>query len=194
MTGNEHIHLVFMLEEESAQHFLEALLPELLPNSVSFQCIPHQGNTDLKRSIRRKLPAWRNTPGIKTVFIILHDQDNCDCIALKNHLRQLCAPSNRHPLIRIICRELEAWYFGDLDAVQKVFPKFSANLYKNKARFRNPDAIDKPGKELKNIIPNFGKIHAAKEIPKHMDIRNNTSASFHHTISGIRRLTGCLAS
>ena len=194
MTGNEHIKLVFMLEEKSAKHFLDALLPGLLPKAVKFRCIPHEGKSDLQRSIPIKLKAWRNTPGIKTVFIILHDQDNHDCIALKNRLRQLCAPSNRHPLICIVCRELEAWYFGDLDAVQKVFPQFSANRYKNKAKFRNPDAITKPGKELEKIIPSFSKPHAAKEIPKHMDIRNNTSASFHHTISGIRKLTGCLAS
>lgn len=57
---------------------------------------------------------------------VLHDQDSHDCKQLKQQLKRLCDQNNKHKLlIRIVCRELEAWYFGDLDAVEKAFPSFA---------------------------------------------------------------------
>ena len=175
-----------MLEEESAKHLLDVILPQILPSCVTFLCIPHRGRGDLQKSIPIKLRAWR-TPD--TFFVILHDQDSHDCKALKSYLQELCEASSQHnPLIRIVCRELEAWYFGDLGAVQKAFPAFSSANYRNKPRFRNPDAIRKPSKELAQIVKKFHKGSAAREVPKHMDINNNTSVSFNHLISGVKNL------
>ena len=190
MANSAPIHFVFMLEEESAKFLLEGLLPKilssgtLLPN-VSFQYIPHQGKSDLQKSIPRKLAAWKKP---NSFFVILHDLDaNPDCIALKNELRLLCMNANQHePLIRIICQELEAWYFGDLDAVQKAFPEFNAAQYKRKPRYRHPDEIHNPSKALNKIVKNFTKGLAARTVPQYMDIENNTSVSFNHTITGIR--------
>ena len=140
----------------------------------------------MRKSIPIKLKAW-NVPD--TLFVILHDQDSHpDCVKLKNDLRELCASSKHTPLIRIVCRELEAWYFGDLDAVQQAFPNFSATKYKNRAKFRNPDGIVKPGDELKRIIGDFDKGRASREVPKYMDIDNNESVSFNRTINGIKNL------
>lgn len=174
-----------MLEEESAKNFLDVLLPKILPSGITSLCVPHRGKDDLQKSIPRKLTTWL-VPN--TFFVILHDQDNHDCVILKNELQRLCDPSsNQHtPLIRIICRELEAWYCGDLDAVQKAFPGFIAARYKNKSRFQNPDNIVKPSNELKKIVKEFSKNRAAREVPQHMDIDNNTSVSFNHMITGVR--------
>ena len=184
MTDGAPINLVFMLEEESAASFLEALLPRILPASVSFQCIPHEGKSDLQRSIPRKLRAWRAP---NSFFIILHDLDNNpECMDLKNRLRQLCAQARHAPLIRIACRELEAWYFGDLDAVAMAFPQFNAAKYKNKREYRRPDAIVKPSEELKKICKGFNKGSAARIAPQHMDIDNNKSVSFKHMIEGVK--------
>ena len=169
MTNTTPINLVFMLEEPSAKYFLEKLLPQIIPSSVTFQCIPHQGMSDLQRSIPIKLNNWL-TPN--SYFVILHDQDSHDCLTLKNQLQQLCAQAKQHtPLIRIVCQELEAWYFGDLDAVGIAFPRFNANRYVNKARYRHPDSIVKPSKELKRIVEGFRKGQAAKTIPKHTTVR-----------------------
>ena len=176
-----------MLEEESAKQLMEVLLPKILPSCVTFRCIAHHGKSHLQKSIPNRLKALGDRPN--TFVIILHDRDrHPDCVALKNHLRGLCASSNHDPLIRIVCRELEAWYFGDLDAVQQAFPGFSATKYKNRAKFRKPDDIVNPGNELKRIIGNFNKGRASKEVPKYMDIDNNKSVSFNHTINGIRNL------
>ena len=186
------INLVFMLEEESAKHLLKELLPRILSESqsetqtVTYKLIPHQGKGDLQKSIPIKLKAWL-TPN--TFFIILHDQDSHDCRKLKHKLKQLCVQNNKHkPLIRIVCQELEAWYFGDLDAVEKAFPSFRANKYKNKRRFKNPDAINKPSDELKLIVRGFNKGIAAREVPRHMNIDMNTSTSFNHLICGLQNL------
>ena len=177
-----------MLEEASAMHLLDVILPKILPSCVTFLCIPHRGRGDLQKSIPIKLRAWR-TPD--TFFVILHDQDSHDCKALKSYLQELCEASSQHnPLIRIVCRELEAWYFGDLDAVQKAFPKFNADKHRNKRRYKYPDAITKPSKELKKIVTGFSKGSAAREVPQYMDIGNNTSVSFNNTITGIKNLVG----
>ncbi len=185
MSNSAPIHLVFMLEEESAKSFLQGLLPKILPSCVIPLYISHEGRQDLQKSIPIKLRAWRAP---NTFFIILHDQDNHDCKALKGHLRQLCVSSYHNPLIRIVCRELEAWYCGDLEAVKKVFPKFNADNYKEKHRFQTPDSIEKPANVLKQIDHNFNKRRAAREIPKHMDVYNNKSCSFNHMIAGVKKL------
>ena len=183
------INLVFMLEEESAKHLLKELLPRILSGfeqRVTCRLIPHQGKGDLQKSIPIKMKAWLAP---NTFFIILHDQDSHDCRKLKQSLKRLCARNNKHkPLIRIVCRELEAWYFGDLDAVEKAFPSFKANKYKYKRKFRNPDAINNPGDELKRIVGGFSKGIAALAIPRHMNIEKNISTSFNHLISGLQNL------
>ena len=186
MTDTTPMHLVFMLEEESAKHLLEVLMPKILPPDVTVKYITHQGKGDLQKSIPIKLKAWRDP---NAFFIILHDQDNHDCVSLKNELQELCSVSNSHnPLIRIVCRELEAWYFGDLDAVQLAFPRFRAAQYKHKRKYRVPDDIVKPSEQLKRIVTGFDKTAAARIMPQHMDINNNTSTSFHHMITGVRNL------
>ncbi|XEQ91738.1 hypothetical protein SCACP_05460 [Sporomusa carbonis] len=40
--------IVFLLEELSMKELLEGLLPRLFPGLV-FQCVPHEGKTDLDR-------------------------------------------------------------------------------------------------------------------------------------------------
>ncbi|MDA7987553.1 MAG: DUF4276 family protein [Alphaproteobacteria bacterium] len=195
MSARESIRLVFLLEEQSAMYFLKALLPEILPAHVDLEFIPHQGKSDLQRSIKKgvlKLKKWHNLPSF---FVILHDQDSHDCIALKKDLRDLCNRTRvaHQPLIRIACRELEAWYFGDLDAVESVFPNFRADRHKNKAKYRNPDQIHKPSKVLQKIVKGFRKSDAAKRIPHYMNLANNKSASFNAMLEGVTKFANdCL--
>ena len=185
------INLVFMLEEESAKHVLETLLPRILsefPVSIPCKCIPHQGKSDLQKSIPIKLKAWCQ-PG--TFFVILHDQDSHDCVPLKEELKKICARQSQHsPLIRIACRELEAWYFGDLDAVQRAFPKSNATKHQDRAKYRNPDTIVCPSVELQRIAKGIylHKGIAAKTVPQYMDVHNNSSKSFNHFVTDVRKL------
>ena len=186
MTGTTPMNLVFMLEEESAKVVLEKLLPKIIPPNVNFRCIPHQGKSDLERSIPIKLNGWRAP---NSYFVILHDQDSHDCVALKNQLQQLCTQARQHtPLIRIVCRELEAWYFGDLNAVENAFPRFNADQHENKPKYRYPDSIVKPSKELEKIVKGFSKGYAARTIPEYMNIDDNKSPSFRCFVVGVKNL------
>lgn len=182
------INLVFLLEERSAKYLLEALLPKILSGLPYAGCryIPHRGKSDLRKSILGRLRDWLEP---NTFFVILHDQDSHDCQKLKQELQEICARQSKHtPLIRIACRELEAWYFGDLGAVEKAFPKFEAAQYQNKKKYRNPDDIDRPSKELQRIAKGFHKGIAAKKVPQYMDIENNSSKSFQHLVNGVQKL------
>jgi hypothetical protein len=74
--------LVFLLEEPSKKAFFDVLLPNILFEDTVFRTIPHNGKTDLKKSIPKKLKACNGD----VKFIILYDKDSNDCISLKMNL------------------------------------------------------------------------------------------------------------
>ena len=93
--------LVFLLEEESMKHFLDGILPKILPPDVGFITVPHEGKSDLQKSVPIKLRAWKE-PGVK--FVIVQDQDTGDCRELKRKLVELCGDTTQEVLIRIACQ------------------------------------------------------------------------------------------
>ena len=175
--------LVFLLEESSMKELLDILLPKILPEGVAFETIPHSGKSDLKKSIPTKLKGW-NEPDVK--FVIVHDQDSNDCMLLKQELLKLCEDYDRDVLVRIPCHELEAWYFGDLQAVSKAFGKDLVKL-KNKRKYRTPDNLSNAKDEIKKLLPEYGQRDGARRIARHMRINENTSHSFHVFVDGIKR-------
>ena len=114
--------VIFLLEEPSMKILLDGLLPRLLPGWIEgqhFQCVKHEGKSDLDRSIPRKLSAWR-IPGDR--FVIVRDNDSADCIKMKARLQALCELNGRpETLVRLVCQELESWYVGDLQALALAF-------------------------------------------------------------------------
>lgn len=180
------MELVFLLEEPSAKIVLDNLLPRILPEGVTFRTIPHRGKSDLQKSIPVKLRAWR-TPGAR--FVIVHDQDSNDCVALKQELLSLCQHSGHDDvLVRIICRELEAWYFGDPEAVELAYPNSGFVAKTRKRSFRASDEIVKPSEQLERLIPAFQKGGGATAISPHLSLERNQSRSFQVFVEGIRRL------
>lgn len=104
------MNLVFLLEEPSMKEFLEGLLPRVIPG-IPHRLIPHEGKQDLEKSLPRKLKAWQDP---QSRFVVIRDQDSGDCRVIKDRLRQLCEAADRNDvLIRIACRELEAWFLAD---------------------------------------------------------------------------------
>ena len=174
--------IVFLLEEESAQELLNSLLPRILERKIPFQCIPHQGCGDLHTSIPQKL-TWKNVR-----FVILRDQDKKDCAELKSDLLQMCAEKRPDTIVCIACKELEAWYWGDLDAVAGVYPKFKPAKVRNRRQFRKPDEIVKPSEALKRVLPEFEKLETAEEIGQYMDLENNKSPSFQYFVAAVRKV------
>ena len=164
---------------------LESLLPRLFPD-LEFLCIPHEGKRDLELSIPRKLRAWRE-PGVQ--FIIVRDNDRNDCFDLKAKLTQLCWEGGRpDALVRIVCQELEAWYFGDPDAMAEAFDNKALRTISSRKRYREPDLISHPSKEIKRLVPQFQKVSGARRIAAHLSRERNRSISFQTLISGVERL------
>jgi hypothetical protein len=183
--------LEFLLEEISMEAFLRNFLPKILPEGYKYKenyfLRPHSGKSDLMRSIPNKLKIDYGEP---TTFIILHDQDSNDCRVLKSEILQLCrnnCRNNNNYLIRIVCRELESWYLGDMQAIECAFPKFKAIKHRNKAKFRRPDELN-ASEEISKLVPDFQKTKGAKLISQYIEIDNNKSQSFNQFITGIRQI------
>ena len=180
--------IIFLLEERSTKELLDILLPRVLPPEVNFRTIPHEGKGDLQKSISIKLKAWKEPD---THFVIIQDQDSSDCRLLKEKIKELCNDCNRDALIRIACHEMEAWYFGDLEAVSKAYGK-DLTKYANKKKYRDPDAIVSPKQELRKLLPEHEQIAGARKIAPYMDPDRNTSTSFKTLVEGLKRLTSTI--
>ena len=178
--------------------FLRVVLPRIL-GATQFEIRPFQNKDQLLKHLPSRLQGYAKWIPEDYRIVVLADRDSEDCEQLKAQLEQMAldaglatrsqpAGGQFTVINRIVIEKLEAWYFGDLDAVEKAFPSFKANKYKYKSRFKNPDAINKPGDELKRLVRGFSKSIAAREIPKHMSIEQNTSTSFNHLISGLLNL------
>ena len=175
--------IVFLLEERSMEELLNEILPQIMGDEKFF-LIPHEGKGDLLQSIPRKLRGW-SIPD--TSFVIVHDQDANDCVQLKEKILEICKPYNRKVLVRIVCRELESWYFGDLNAVEKAYGKNLKKL-RNSSKYRVPDEITDPKDVIKRAIPEMTQIDGARRIAKHMVIDGNKSHSFHVFVDGVKSL------
>ena len=181
--------LVLLLEEESMQILLDGLLPRLFPG-LPFQCLPHNGKTDLERSIPRKLRAWRE-PGVR--FAVVRDNDGGDCRALKEHLRGLCCDGRRgDTVIRIVCQELEAWYLGDPNALADAFGREALRGMGQKAQFRDPDAVPRPSEAVERLVPEFQKVSGARRMARHLSRDRNRSRSFQAFVAGIEPIAADL--
>lgn len=179
--------LVFLVEELSMKALLDGLLPRLWPE-LNFLCVPHEGKQDLEKSIPRKLRAWQE-PGVR--FIVVRDNDGADCRAVKQKLLELCATGGRtDALVRIACQELEAWYFGDLEALSLAFEKEELRELGSKERFRDPDAIVNPATVLAELIPAFQKISGARRMAERLQPARTRSRSFRALLEAIQRLSG----
>lgn len=190
--------LEILVEESSVAEVLNVILPKVLPDgwTLNENCFvrPHEGKQDLQQSIPRKIRA-ASKKDITTGFIILQDQDSNDCRVLKSQLVDLCENAQQGNKavpykVRIVCHELEAWYLGDMDAIEQVFPRFHAANYRGKKKFRQPDDCNNPKQELKKIVGDYPQIATARAIAPHLDIEDNRSPSFRCFVSGVRSMVG----
>jgi len=185
--------LVIFLEERSAEAMLQGLLPRILPEGVSHRCVPFEGKQDLDKQIERRLRGWIQPA---TVFLILRDQDASDCKVLKKALRQKIESAG-HPetIIRIACRELESWYFGDLEAVEEALGIPKLQKHAGKKQYRIPDAIVSPSKELEKITSGYyQKTSGSRAIGNFLVPGRNTSHSFQVFLQGIQKALSSLSS
>lgn len=186
----KQIRLEILLEEPSMENFFKIILPKVLPEGyeLDVNCFlhAHQGKTDLQKSLSTKVKAYQYFPQ-KVQLVVVHDQDSNDCKVLKQGLIDSIRAENvdQSYLVRIACRELENWYLGDMQAIEAVYPSFKAVKHQNRAKYRNPDNVF-GAFELKQMIDQFSKGYASKNIPLHMNINKNNSTSFNHLINGLQ--------
>ncbi len=179
------VRIVFLLEEPSMARFVEALMPRAFPGA-QFMCVVHEGKNDLSRRLRRRLEAWQ-VPN--DVFVVVLDQDSSDCRKVKLGLARDCRDAGKPgAVVRIACRELEAWYLGDPDALAAEYGERGLSELRTKARFRDPDRVQTPSLELEKRLPEFGKIDAARRMGARISLRGNRSASFRMFLSGVQRV------
>lgn len=180
------IRLEILTEEISMENFLRGLLPRILPADyyLDVNCFirPHEGKDHLRKSLPRKLKAYQYF-GYPVKVLVVHDQDSNDCRSLKDELSGLCSgPVNTQ--VRIVCRELESWYFGDLNALERVYPDLIRLPIRGRAKYRVPDALF-GAQELGRLTTNFTKSHASRQMGELIDIHSCTSESFQHFVSGL---------
>ena len=170
------------------------LVPKLVTH-VTFRLHAYRGKEALLRRLPGRLEAYRRLLQPGWLIIVLIDRDDDDCHALKQllersataaHLltRTRAAGGQFDVLNRIVIEELEAWYFGDWQAVRQAYPRVPATI-PSRTPYRDADAI-KGGtwEALQRIMQRAGyfadglnKRQAAERIAPHMDPVRNTSHS-----------------
>ena len=89
------MHLVFLLEEESMEAFLQVLLPRLLPEACSHETHTFQGKRDLKRKLEARLRGYaRWLPENWRIFVLV-DRDGDDCKELKDEFGDMARRAGR---------------------------------------------------------------------------------------------------
>ena len=183
--------------------FLRALLPRLLPPDRTFELRVFQGKRDLLKKLESRLRAYATWLPDDHRIVVMVDRDEEECRALKEQLEEAadraglltrsCAAGRPWQLVnRVVIEELEAWYFGDWEAVRAAYPRVSATI-PNKAAYRVPDAI--PGgtwEAFERILKRHGyfttglrKVEAARAVAAHIDPARNRSQSFGLFVSAI---------
>lgn len=202
-TRIERVH--FFVEEPSMEALLRAILPRLL-SALSWEVFDLGSKTKLKANLPKRLAAYANmTHAYPTAVIVLVDRDNEDCAALKAELDGIATKAKLsietrsttafHVANRIVIEELEAWYFGDWNAVVKAYPRVDENIPRQ-ADFREPDAIrGGTWERFLAIMQRAGyfpsglsKIKAAQEIGAHLEPTKNRSPSFQSFLRVVRKL------
>ncbi|NMW22274.1 MAG: DUF4276 family protein [Chlorobiaceae bacterium] len=181
--------LVFFLEEPSAQRMLEGVLPKLISADVYVRYVVFQGKSDLEKHLVRKLRYWQLPD---SVFVVMRDQDASDCLDIKMRLVDLCRQSGRNEvLVRIACRELESFYLGDLEAVERGLGIRGLAAKQGQSKFRNPDRLGSPSEELNKLTNGiYQKVAGSRAIGGYLNLENNSSRSFIVLLSGIKKVLG----
>jgi len=205
------MHIVFLVEELSAEAALRNLVPKILGNNIaSFEIHPFQCKADLLSNLQVRLKAYAKWLPNDWRIVVLVDKDRSDCISLKERMENAAreaglitktmidnaAISTRFQVMnRIAVEELEAWFFGDPSAFNQAYPRVPSTLG-GRSRYHDPDTIaggtwEALERELKRggYFPGgLRKIEAAKTISAYMEPDRNSSKSFQTFRDGLREM------
>ena len=184
--------------------FLRALLPRLLPEGRTFDVHPFQGKHDLLAKLEPRLRSYATWLPDHWRIVVVVDRDDDDCHEVKRQMEEMAeraglvtrtrAGAAPWQLVnRVAVEELEAWYFGDWQAVRTAYTKTDPEVPARSA-FRNPDAIvGGTWEAFEHVMQKRGyfkgglrKIEAARAIGAHVDAERSTSHSFRTLCLAIR--------
>ena len=171
------MHFEILVEEPSAQVALDVLLPRLLGPNHTWATHNFRDKQTLLRELPKRLRGYAHWIPPNWRIVVLIDEDRQDCLMLKARLNRAAREAGLadRVLNRIAVEELEAWWFGDMEALRAVYPRLPATLGR-RSRYRDPDAI--PGgtwealdRELRRAGYREGlvKTEAAKRIAAFLD-------------------------
>ena len=203
------MHIEFLLEEPSAEAVLNAILPKILSDNISFELHVFKGKQDLLKKLPTQLQVYSKWIPDDWRLIVLIDEDRRDCHELKAKLESAAheagfvtksstTPGGDFQVInRLAIEELEAWFFGDTDALHAAYPRIPTNLQYQK-RYRNPDTV--PGgtyEALERLLVRaryytgkLPKTEVAQNIARHMEPSRNRSKSFQVFLEGLKACVG----
>ena len=203
------MHIEFLLEEESAAEVLKVILPKILSDDVGCDFRFFQGKQDLLGKLPTLLKGYKPwLPNDWRIMVII-DEDRANCRELKAQLEGIAhdaglvtksratSVGDFQVVNRLAIEELEAWFFGDTQALQIAYPRVSRNL-QNQAKYRNPDAItggtyealERLLKRLNYHREGLPKTAVARDIAQHMEPSRNRSRSFQVFVEGLKACVG----
>jgi hypothetical protein len=189
------MHLEILVEEPSAKNVVEILLNRMMRELGEHTFSVHEfgGKHRLLKNLDARLRGYAHWMPNDWHIVVLVDADNEDCRQLKMQLVKAAREAGlaHRVLNRIVVEELEAWFFGDVDALRSVYPRIPLSLA-HQAAYRDPDAIAGGTWEaLDRLLIEYSypqgliKTEASAKIAKYMDPARNRSQSFRAFYQGI---------
>lgn len=195
----EHVEL--LVEEPSMEAALRLLIPKVL-GDLTFEVYPHQCKDELLIRLPQRLLGYSHRRKSDSWFrdhcriVVVIDRDDSDCAKLKRRLEAMAKDAGLSTRSkgkggsyvvanRLAIEELEAWYFGDWEAVRAAYPRAPATI-PSRAKYRSPDTIAGGTWEaFERVLQKVGyfsgglrKVEAARAVAAHMEPSRNTSPSF----------------
>jgi hypothetical protein len=200
-------HLEILVEEPSMEAALHLLLPRILSSKMSFQIYRHLCKDDLLMRLPARLKGYASWLPTSWRILVIVDVDDDSCVELKGRLERMAeqaglttrsraAGASYAVVNRLAVEELEAWYFGDWEAVMAAYPRVATTI-PLQAKFRDPDAIrggtceafERVLKKAGYFAGGLRKIEAARAIAEHMDPKRNRSRSFQILLAALREMS-----
>ncbi len=212
------MHIEILVEDSSGEKLLQVLLPQFLgpqgaPHTWRLHAYKGIGRIPpglvtkadpAKRILLDQLPkllrGYGKNPGIDAVVVVL-DTDKRDCVAFLAELKAVADVCNPAPdtLFRLAIEEMEAWYFGDQDALLAAYPRAKRDVLVKYIQDSTcgtwellADAVYAGGsaaiKKAGWPLPGQVKHEWAKKIGPLMDPGRNISPSFIKLRDRLRRL------
>lgn len=214
------MRIEFLVEEPSMKALLDRLLERLLPDA-EWEVFDFRSKEQLLKQLPNRMKGYgqmiRQAGYEDLRVVVLVDRDEQDCKALKAQLehdahaaglRTLTAarpapnapPSQPFQVVnRVVCEELEAWYFGDPEACLTAYHRLRPAHFTN-GHLQHPDAVKggtweafgrtlhKAGHLPANPPNHRWKYEAAEAIAPHLDLSPtvNQSPSFQAFVAGVR--------